>query len=127
MKKILLIILCIFAFAGVTFADVSVNDVDKNGNDDYLKEYFSYVTRKTRTNWNIPRGQEEKKVTILYKIAKNGDLLDAKVIKSSGSAKADKAALEAVKKSAPFNPLPKQYTGNNLEIQYTFGYNIMGK
>ena len=127
MKKILLICLCIFAFAGISFADVSVNDVDKNGNDDYLKEYFSKVTQKTRTNWHIPRGQEEKKVTILYKIAKNGDLLDVKVIKSSGSAKADKSALEAVKKSAPFKPLPEQYTGNNLEIQYTFGYNIMGK
>ena len=146
MKKFLLISLCIFAFAGIAFADVSINNVNKyehllvleqnksnsltpaeNEDNDYLKEYFSYVIRKTKANWNIPKGHEDKQVTLLYTIAKNGDLLDVKVIKSSGSDKADKAAINAVKKSAPFNPLPEEYTGNKLEIQYTFGYNILGK
>jgi outer membrane biosynthesis protein TonB len=39
---------------------------------------------------------------------------------------ADNAALNAVKLAAPFRPLPPEYKGQNIDIQFTFDYNVFG-
>jgi len=38
----------------------------------------------------------------------------------------DAAAIEAVKASSPFEPLPKEYKGESIPIEFTFDYNIIG-
>ena len=60
-------------------------------------------------------------------IAKDGRLLNVKVIKSSGTPAADKAALAAVELTAPFRPLPANYDGPSVDIQFTFDYNVLGQ
>ena len=62
-----------------------------------------------------------------YQIAKDGRLLDYNVITSSGDKYFDKAAIDALKKSAPFAPLPKEFTGDKIEVQFTFDYNVHKK
>ncbi|MDD3594729.1 MAG: TonB family protein [Candidatus Gastranaerophilales bacterium] len=88
--------------------------------------YMAELQRRIKSNWNPPRGDESKRVVLLFKIAKDGRLLNVKVAKSSGLPNADKAALAAVELTAPFRPLPADYKGSDIDIQFTFDYNVFG-
>ncbi len=88
--------------------------------------YMRELQRRIKMNWNPPKGNESKRVVLLFKIAKDGRLLSCSVFKSSGLPNADKAALDAVKLTAPFKPLPVEYKGSSIDIQFTFDYNVFG-
>ena len=88
--------------------------------------YMRELQRKIKYNWHPPKGNESRKVVLLFKIAKNGQLLSCRVYRSSGLPSADQAALNAVKMTAPFRPLPADYKGTNIDIQFTFDYNVSG-
>ncbi|MCD8377312.1 MAG: TonB family protein [Candidatus Gastranaerophilales bacterium] len=88
--------------------------------------YMRELQRRIKFNWHPPKGNESRKVVLLFKIAKNGQLLSCRVYRSSGLPAADQAALNAVKLTAPFRPLPAEYKGSNIDIQFTFDYNVFG-
>ena len=88
--------------------------------------YMRELQRRIKINWNPPKGNESKRVVLLFKIAKDGRLLSCSVFKSSGLPSADKAALDAVKLTAPFKPLPAEFKGSSIDIQFTFDYNVFG-
>ena len=88
--------------------------------------YMRDLQRRIKYNWHPPKGNESRKVVLLFKIAKNGQMLSCRVYKSSGLPSADQAALNAVKMTAPFRPLPAEYKGSNIDIQFTFDYNVFG-
>ena len=39
----------------------------------------------------------------------------------------DEAALKALELTAPFEPLPKEFKGKSVDIQFTFDYNVLDK
>ena len=82
------------------------------------------VQRRIKMNWDPPKGNESKRVVLLFKIAKDGRLLSCRVNKSSGLPSADQAALKAVELTAPFRPLPADFKGQSIDIQFTFDYNV---
>ena len=88
--------------------------------------YMRELQRKIKLNWDPPKGNESKRVVLLFKIAKDGRLLTCRVLKSSGLQSADAAALKAVELTAPFKPLPADYRGQSIDIQFTFDYNVFG-
>lgn len=88
--------------------------------------YMRELQRRIKMNWDPPKGNESKRVVLLFKIAKDGRLLSCSVFKSSGLQNADSAALNAVKLAAPFRPLPPEYKGQSIDIQFTFDYNVFG-
>ncbi len=88
--------------------------------------YMRELQRRIKMNWDPPKGNESKRVVLLFKIAKDGRLLSCSVYKSSGLKSADDAALNAVKLTAPFRPLPAEYKGASIDIQFTFDYNVFG-
>ncbi len=88
--------------------------------------YMSDLSRRIKANWDPPRGDESKRVVLLFTIAKDGRLLNVKVLKSSGVPAADRAALAAVELTAPFRPLPSDFRGTSVDIQFTFDYNVFG-
>ncbi|MEE3349466.1 MAG: TonB family protein [Candidatus Gastranaerophilaceae bacterium] len=88
--------------------------------------YMRDLQRRIKMNWNPPKGNESKRVVLLFKIAKDGRLLSCSVYKSSGLPSADQAALAAVKATAPFKPLPVEYKNSSIDIQFTFDYNVFG-
>ena len=77
-------------------------------------------------NWDPPKGNDSKRVVLLFKIARDGRLLSVRVFKSSGIPNSDKAALSAVELTAPFKPLPPDFKGASIDIQFTFDYNVFG-
>lgn len=88
--------------------------------------YMRELQRRIKMNWDPPKGNESKRVVLLFKIAKDGRLLSLRVFKSSGVPSADKAALSAVELTAPFRRLPPEFRGNSIDIQFTFDYNVFG-
>lgn len=88
--------------------------------------YMRELQRRIKMCWDPPKGNESKTVVLLFKIAKDGRLLSCRVHKSSGLPTADQAALKAVEQAAPFKPLPGDFKGQNIDIQFTFDYRVFG-
>ena len=88
--------------------------------------YMRDLQRRIKANWNPPKGNESKRVVLLFSIAKDGKLLGVRVAKSSGLKVADDAAISAVKLTAPFKPLPAEYKKSSVDIQFTFDYSVFG-
>ncbi len=70
--------------------------------------------------WKQPRRPPAtgKKAVVRALLDSGGGLLDAAVSMESGSQQWDAAALAAVKKAAPFGPLPKGYPQETLEVHF---------
>lgn len=88
--------------------------------------YMRELQRRIKMNWDPPKGNESKRVVLLFKIAKDGRLLSVRVFKSSGIPSSDKAAINAVELTAPFKRLPPEFRGASIDIQFTFDYNVFG-
>ncbi len=88
--------------------------------------YMRELQRRIKMNWDPPKGNESKRVVLLFAISRDGRLLNVKIHKSSGLPVADRAAISAVQLTAPFKPLPPEYKGNSVDIQFTFDYNVFG-
>ncbi len=63
-----------------------------------------------------------KKTVVISTITRDGKLIEAKIGTESGSEAWDKAAAAAVKKAAPFPPLPKSWTHSSLEVHWHFEF-----
>jgi protein TonB len=61
-----------------------------------------------------------RKAVVISTILRDGKLLQARLHMGSGSKAFDEAAVSAVKKAAPFAPLPKGYTGSSAEVHWHF-------
>ena len=76
-------------------------------------------------NWHPPKNNNSKRTVINFIVAKDGNFNNLRIIKSSGIEQVDEAALNAVQKSAPFKPLPKEYNGEYVPIEFVFDYNVI--
>lgn len=88
--------------------------------------YMRELQNRIKRNWEPPKGEESRRVVLMFTIARDGRLLSVNVSKSSGLAAADNAAVNAVKLTAPFKPLPVEYKKSSVDIQFTFDYNVFG-
>lgn len=120
-----------YSIGGGNAGNPSPGNPDGRPGVDALKEpdfgpYMRELQRKIKRRWNPPRGNKSKRVVLLFKVSKDGRLLSLKVHTASGQPGSDKAAIEAVKAAAPFRPLPPEYRGDDIDIQFTFDYNVFG-
>ena len=87
--------------------------------------YMRDLEQRIKRNWFPPKGDSSKRVVITFTIAKDGRLLSKKIVKSSGVPLADQAALKAIESTAPFRPLPPEFKGTSVPIEFTFDYNVL--
>ena len=87
--------------------------------------YMKDLEQRIKRNWAPPKGDSSKRVVITFTIGRDGRLLSAKVTKSSGVPLADRAAMSAVELTAPFRPLPPEFKGTSVPIEFTFDYNVI--
>lgn len=86
--------------------------------------YMKKMQDTIKANWEPPHQKTSKTVVITYSIMKDGKLGSYKITQSSNNKKLDKAAVKALKKSAPFDPLPENFSGDHVDVQFTFDYNV---
>lgn len=86
--------------------------------------YLNFITERVSTNWFtslVDPGVAGNFQTVIYfKIQKDGQITDVKVEQSSGVTPLDLSALRAVRASAPFPPLPRDYEEAYLAIHLIF-------
>jgi TonB family protein len=84
--------------------------------------YMAELQPRIHSHWTPAIDDRSKQTVTIFHIAQDGRLLDVHIKESSGSASADAAAIEAVKRSAPFKALPSNYRGTSAPIEFTFNY-----
>ncbi len=98
-----------------------------------LGEYWARVKRKISRNWQtrmLPYSAElfESKATIVFKISSDGSIAYIKSIGSYGNSFFIKDCESAIRESANFEPLPKEYIHRSgkkyLWVYMTFWYNF---
>lgn len=94
-----------------------------NSKEPYFDTYMTNLQDKIKSNWNPPKGRESSNVVLLFKVDRSGNVLKTKIMKSSNNTAIDTSAIEALKKSEPFEPLPKEFKGKDVDVQFNFDYN----
>ena len=72
------------------------------------------LEKTIKENWNPPKLKTSKRVVVIFKINKQGELLMLKIKQSSNDKETDEAALKAVRAALPFKALPEQFKGQNI-------------
>ncbi len=92
--------------------------------------YLSKIVQAVRKNWYAvlpakagPPDFKSGTVSMQFNILRDGHVDGMKLTHLSGDVGMDRAALGGITASAPFAPLPEQYTGPFLTVTFTFHYN----
>lgn len=94
-----------------------------------FRPYLLRILTTVRRNWMavIPesvklgrRGQ----VVIQFAISKDGRVPKLVIAMSSGADSLDRAAVAGISASNPFPPLPAEFKGDQIRVQFTFSYNM---
>jgi TonB family protein len=90
--------------------------------------YLEIVKREVRRTWIplIPESVLFKRgvVSLQFSILRNGQVAGLQYVSGSGDASLDRAAYGSITGSIPFPPLPKEFTGPNLTLRFTYFYNL---
>ncbi len=85
----------------------------------YLRIVGSTVTQNYYTQEPDPRASQDKSVTLLFDIQRDGTPANLRIETRSGSQSLDNAALRAIQRIDSFGPLPE---GDHITIEYKFDY-----
>jgi protein TonB len=88
--------------------------------------YFSRIKQQIQLAWIYPSQATTKKligeVTLKFEISRDGNLINLRLINTSGSNVLDMNAIKAVKEAAPYYPFPATISKKKLSILATFLY-----
>lgn len=102
-----------------------VEGSNKQGNVDF-GPYMNNLSRLIKKHWKLTKFDQDRLVVVTFRVTKEGDMSDLKLATTSGTEKADEAALEAVRIAAPFPALPAG-APSFVDIQFTFDYKLGAK
>ena len=94
-----------------------------------FRPYLMQVLGSVRRNWFavIPEsarlGMSRGRVLIQFSVARNGSVPKLVIAGPSGTPPLDRAAVAGISASNPFPPLPVEFTGSDIRLQFTFLYN----
>jgi len=96
-----------------------------------FSQYLQRVLDSVRRNWYaiIPesaRMGDKGIVVIQFKIEHDGTVPnpDPRLMRTSGKDPLDRAAMSSIRASNPFEPLPSQFKGPEIELRFIFLYNL---
>ena len=88
--------------------------------------YFASIKRKIELVWQYPYEAAaagiQGELTLDFVIARSGTVNSVDLIRGSGSKILDDEAIQAIRKAAPFDPIPAQYKIPSLQIRGRFVY-----
>jgi TonB family protein len=104
--------------------------VNLDSHDSKYRRYLVQVKKKIRNRWLYPQKayklKEEGTAVVRFSIKEDGNLIDTRVIISSGYESLDRESFQAVKSAAPFAVLPGKYNLTQLHIVARFQYVLDG-
>src|SRR5215467_2316017 len=88
--------------------------------------YVRVVQQKVSENWLKyevdPRIGEAQRVYLTFSIARDGRPTDVEVEQSSGVPSLDQSAVRAIQRIDTFGPLPSDYSGNKVTVEFWFDF-----
>ncbi|HSM86322.1 MAG TPA: TonB family protein [Candidatus Limnocylindrales bacterium] len=93
-------------------------------NADFGTRFAYYVRSVNQTvsrNWFKPDVASARRVYILFDITRGGSPTNVRIEQSSGVPALDQLAMRAVQRSE-FGPLPGDYTGSKVSVEFWFDY-----
>ena len=101
---------------------------DTNGSD--LHPYLMQLRRQIRTIWyqHIPEEarppiMKKGRVSMEFRVMKDGRIENLKYVETSGDALLDEAAYESITASNPLSPLPSEFPCDSVALRFHFYYN----
>jgi len=95
---------------------------------DLLISFFKRFRTNIYNVWNYPESarlrEEEGRCLLRITVSRQGTIDDVELLESSGSYILDEEAMRAVRKGAPYGPLPAAYPYPQLNIMGYFSYNL---
>jgi len=87
--------------------------------------YMQKVHQKVSVSWKSPEETPKPpaKSVVIVTILRDGSVIESRLHMKSGSDAWDASALDAIKKAAPFDPLPKSYPRTSVEVHFHFELN----
>jgi protein TonB len=88
--------------------------------------YVGAVQRKVSENWLKyevdPRITEAQRVYITFDVLRDGRPANVQIEQSSGVPSLDQSAVRAIQRIDTFGPLPSDYSGNKVSVEFWFDY-----
>jgi TonB family protein len=88
--------------------------------------YVAAVRNRISSNWLpstvSPNILTAPRVILTFDIERDGNISNAQIIQSSRIAEVDRSALRAVLASNPLGPLPADYSGGKVSVQFYFDF-----
>jgi periplasmic protein TonB len=88
--------------------------------------YVETVRRVVSQNWMKyevdPHVTTAERVYVIFDIVRNGQPVNVQVEKSSGIPSLDQSAVRALQRIDTFGPLPNDYSGNRVAVEFYFDY-----
>ena len=98
-----------------------------------FRPYLTQILAAVRRNWfavlpeSARLGMSKGRTLIQFSVSRSGSVPKLVIARSSGSPALDRAAVAGISASNPFPPLPSEYLGGDIRLQFTFLYNIRNR
>ena len=88
--------------------------------------YVTALRSRISSNWLKatvdPNIRVAPRVYVAFQVLRDGQIVNAQLIASSGIASLDRSALRAVYDSNPMPPLPPDYSGSSVAVEFWFDF-----
>jgi len=88
--------------------------------------YVGAVRNRVSTNWLLamisPTIMTAPRVYVTFDILRDGTVTNVRTVQSSGIPEVDRSALRAVLASNPLGPLPPDYRGDKVSVEFYFDF-----
>ena len=88
--------------------------------------YVDAVRSRVSSNWLQstvdPSVRFAPRAVVTFDILRNGAIANVQVLQSSGNASVDNSAVRAISGSNPVNPLPGEYGGSKVSVEFWFDF-----
>ena len=88
--------------------------------------YVEAVQRRVSSNWLQstidPSLRFAPRAVVTFDILRNGAIVNTQIEQTSGNASVDASVIRAVQGSNPLNPLPSDYSGNKVSVEFWFDF-----
>ena len=94
-----------------------------------FKPYLVTILASVRRNWlailpESARMGRRGRVQVQFAISRDGSVPKLVISSGSGAEALDRAAVAGISASNPFPPLPNEFQGPQIRLQFTFAYNM---
>jgi len=88
--------------------------------------YVDAVRNRISSNWLMstisPNILSARRAYVHFEILRDGTIRDVQLTESSGSPEVDRSALRAIYASSPLGPLPQEFSGSKVSVNFYFDF-----